>query len=64
MAGLNDLLKPADNRIPGANFTFQDADTVLLDEPVGDVKGVRLRGVLAPETTGICLLYTSPSPRD
>ena len=55
MAGLNDLLKPADNRIPGANFTFQDADTVLLDEPVGDVKGVRLRGVLAPETTGIGL---------
>ena len=50
MAGLNDLLTPADNRIPGATFTFQDADTVLLDEPVGDVKGVRLRGVLAPET--------------
>ena len=50
MAGLDDLLVPADNRIPGANFTFQDADTVKLDEPVGDVVGVRLRGVLAPET--------------
>ena len=50
MAGLNDLLTPVDNRIPGADFTFQDADTVLLDQPVGDVKGVRLRGVLAPET--------------
>ena len=50
MAGLDDLLQPQDNRIPGADFTFQDADTVKLDQPVDGVNGVRLRGVLAPET--------------
>ena len=53
MAGLDDLLTPQDNKIPGADFTFQDADTVKLDTPVDGVEGVRLRGVLAPETASL-----------
>ena len=46
MAGLDDLLVPQDNSIPGADFTFLDADTVRTSDGVD----VRLRGVLAPET--------------
>ena len=53
MAGLNDLLQPVDNSIPGADYTFVDADTVQLQEPVDGIDSVRLRGVLAPETTSL-----------
>ena len=54
-------------RVLLAQALFSEPDILLLDEPTNnlDINAIRwLEGVLKAQKSTICLLYTSPSPRD